>query len=156
MTKTKWRMVGTKRVNGVVTFSEEQAASDVEACHRIHQQQIEKYGKDVVGDEPDLLKPPVWLALVAERDDVIVDYYYAELIPEGCMGGCDTRAAASLRQAAPGLIRRMQHKGFRFIRTVAPRVVEGPVGKELRKTGFRQQDAKEYAHFLLDLRKEKS
>lgn len=148
---TKWRMLGSVKVDGENVYTQEQALIDELACELVHQEQIQRYGADVVGDLPCLTKFPVWLALVAERNGEIVDFCYFEMNLEFCQGGCDPRASAALRRVAPGLIQRFVKKGFRLLRTFIPKGAPAGIGKELKRTGLRSQDEM-YEHFLLDMR----
>ena len=149
--KTSWRMLGTKTVGERKVFDQAVADADKEALKAIHQQQIEKYGAELVGDFPELDQWPVRMCLVAERGGKIVDGYYFECSLELCGIGCDPEAAIALKRSAPALIQHFRKQKFRFIRTYIPRAVEKQVGKTLTKTGFRQQD-QDLAHFLLDIR----
>lgn len=152
MTNTVWRLLGCwKRQDGTWVFDQGLADSDVAAAKEIHQRQIEKYGVDIVGDMPDLLTLPVIASYIAERDGERVDFAYMEANVEVCMGGCDARAAAALRQFSQAMIAVAKKNKFRMARVFVPRVAAGPVGKELKRTGFKLQDEM-YAHWLLDLR----
>lgn len=146
ITPTTWRWLGVRDGK----FDPELAERDKAACKAIHAKQVEKYGKDVVGDEPELTTFPVMLSKVAERDGEIVDFMYIEAIGEFCQGGIDAEATAALRRHAPEVIQELRNKGFRILRTAIPNIVNEEVSKPLVRAGFKEQG--QYDHYLLDMR----
>lgn len=145
-------MLGSRKdASGHNVWDDDVANADIAAVTALHQDQIAKYGKDKVGDMPNLLHKPVVLALVCEHAGKIIDAYYFEAVLELCGVGCSPRAAVALKHASNGLFEHFKKRGFRMMRTFIPREVAEPVGEQLELTGFKPQD-EFYAHFLKDLR----
>lgn len=102
---------------------------------------------------PDLMKPPVLEAWVAERDGIVVGGMYCEAIIEPVFFGRDPVVTASARRFFPGVLADLRRRGFHMVRMEVPRWIgqeADAIGKELEAVGFVSTDP-EFLHFRYDL-----
>ncbi len=129
----------------------------IRACHA----EVEK----VLGEAMDLPEvaitkdgklisnPAILEYLVVEENGKVIGFHYQEKTLEMCHGGMSPKATLALANYhRENNIFYFAHKaGIRYAHCQVPKKLSGPVGRELKKSGFRNVSRK-YKHYVLDLR----
>lgn len=124
---------------------------DLDAVILLHAEQETVLGCSM--DLPDLMKPPVLEAWVAERDGKVVGGFYCEAVIEPTFFGRDPEVSASARRFAPKVLASLAARSFRIARMQVPRWIgrdAETICKELKAVGFDRTD--EFHHMIFDLR----
>ena len=125
---------------------------DLDAVVRLHAETEAALGRRM--QLPDLMKPPILEAWVAERDGIVVGGAYAEAIVEPVFVGRDPVVTASARRFFPQVLADLGRRGFHMVRMEVPRWIgqeAEAIGKELEAVGFVSTDP-DFLHLRYDLR----
>lgn len=124
---------------------------DLDAVVLLHSQTEQALGQAM--QLPDLSKPPVVTAWVAERDGVVVGGFYLEAVLEPVFFGRDPVVSASARRLARKIVPGLAKGGFRMARIEVPRWIgkdADTICEELEKAGFVETDS-DFRHMRYDL-----
>jgi hypothetical protein len=125
---------------------------DLDALIVLHAEQETILARDM--DLPDMMKPPVLEAWVAERAGVVVGGFYCEAVVEPVFFGRDPEVTYSARKFAPVVLAGLAARSFRIARIQVPRWIgrdTQTICRELKTVGFHSTDP-EYQHLVFDLR----
>jgi hypothetical protein len=117
----------------------------------LHAQQEEALG--CAFDLPDLMKPPVLEAWVAERSGRVVGGFFCEAVVDTVFFGRNPEVSASARRLAPSVIAGLAVRGFRSAQIQVPRWIgqeAETIRRELQRVGFDPTD--DFHHLVFDLR----
>lgn len=94
--------------------------------------------------------PNIALAFIVERDNIPVQSFYFELIPEVCFAGCDPQATAVARREIDRIAFALRSLGFTGINCKVPDHLDEHISPPLEKAGF--EPDKNLVHYFKDLR----